>query len=162
MKRIFFIASFPLILKLSGCMTSHTPYTYHMLNNADHDIFAGYGLKSSAPHFYPDTTFEKLSNYELIKSHSYNFHHIKKPLDETIKIETPVDTVSIFYFHADTVSKYTWEIIQHDYKILRRYDLSSEDIRTLYGGKRGTYPEIPYPPDERMQDMKMYPPYGSE
>ena len=147
-----------LILIVSGCPTSHTPYTYKMYNNAGYDIFAGYGLKSSAPHFYPDTSFEKLVNYRLIKSHSFNAHDEKHPLEETIQRETPRDTVSIFYFHADTVSKYPWDIIQRDYKILRRYDLSPQDIITLKN--KYDIPEIPYPPDARMKNMKMYPPYG--
>jgi hypothetical protein len=58
----------------------------------------------------------------------------------------------------DTINKYSWEEIQRDYKVLRRYDLSVEDFNLLY--KKNGDSEILYPPDERMKYMKMYPPYG--
>jgi hypothetical protein len=68
----------------------------------------------------------------------------------------PKDTVSIYIFNQDTLDAYPWEIIQRDYKILQRYDLSLEDIYVL---KENNIPVIPYPPNEKMKNMKMYPPY---
>jgi len=44
---------------------------------------------------------------------------------------------------------------QSDNFILRRYDLTQEDLQLLNW-------EVSYPPDERMKNMRMYPPYGSE
>ena len=38
---------------------------------------------------------------------------------------------------------------------LQRYDLTLEDLNSLKW-------TVPYPPDERMKDMNMYPSYGSE
>ena len=156
MKKAPLIFVFLLLLITSAC-DKRAGYVYYMYNNTNYDIFAGYGL-FYATYLYPDTSFEQLHNYELITSYSFNAHYVGEPLDETIKQRMPRDTVSIFYFHADTVNKYPWEIIQRDYKILQRYDLSSQDICTLKD-HRGI-PEIPYPPDERMKDMKMYPPYN--
>ena len=46
-------------------------------------------------------------------------------------------------------------VIISDYLVLRRYDLTPADLELLNW-------EIPYPPDERMKNMKMWPPYGSE
>ena len=157
MKQILFFSCFPLMLVLSGCKDNHTPYCHKMLNNAYYDIYVGFGL-FHASYLYPDTLFAQLHNYRLIKSRSYKREHTKRPLEENVTQTTPSDTVSIFYFHADTVNKYTWENIQRDYRILRRYDLSLQDIIALKN-KNGI-PEIPYPPDERMKNMKMYPPYG--
>jgi len=157
MKRILIVIFLLPVLFISGCPHSHTPYAYKMYNNAGYDIYVGFGLWY-ATYLYPDTSFKQLHNYELVKSNSFSTHRVGDPLDETIKQRMPRDTVSIYYFHADTVNKYPWEIIQQDYKILRRYDLSSQDIVTLKN-KNGI-PEIPYPPDERMKYMKMYPPYG--
>ena len=157
MKKISLIVSFFLLLISSKCMHEKMDSVYYMYNNADYDVFVGFGL-FHATYLYPDTIFEQLHNYRLIKSYSFNEYYVGETLEENIKRTTPIDTVSIFYFHADTINKYSWEIIQRDYKILRRYDLSSQDIVTLKD-HRGI-PEIPYPPDERMKDMKMYPPYG--
>ena len=155
MKKIPLITSFSLLLFILGC--EHKRYEYYMYNNADYDIFFGYGFEY-ATYIYPDTLFDILHNYRLIKSHSLNVDYPGEPLEEIISLTTPRDTVSIFYFHADTINKYPWEIIRRDYKILRRYDLSPQDICTLKDHQG--IPEIPYPPDERMKNMKMYPPYG--
>ncbi|MCL2727598.1 MAG: hypothetical protein FWD56_04360, partial [Bacteroidales bacterium] len=62
-----------------------------------------------------------------------------------------VDTLSFFIFDADIFNAYTWEEIQSGYMVLKRYDLSPQDLRAL---RR----RITYPPDERMKNMKMHPP----
>jgi hypothetical protein len=70
------------------------------------------------------------------------------------------DTISFYIFNQDTVDMYEWEKICKDYKILKRYDLSKDDLMHLKKIERGDLPVITYPPDERMKNMKMYPPYG--
>ena len=60
--------------------------------------------------------------------------------------------MSIYLFDAETVDNTPWETIREEYKVLKRYDLSLEDIQFL------DY-EISYPPTEQMKDMRMYPPY---
>ena len=57
--------------------------------------------------------------------------------------------MSVFIFHTDTLNKYSWQEVRDGYKILRRYDLSLEDIKKMKW-------TIPYPPDESMAGMKMY------
>jgi hypothetical protein len=57
----------------------------------------------------------------------------------------------------DTLNKYPWETIRQEYNILVRYDLSLQDMNMLRNRNGDT--EIQYPPDSRMRDMKMYPPY---
>lgn len=41
----------------------------------------------------------------------------------------PHDTLSIFILHPDTIDLYTWDEIRDGYKILKRYDLSLEDLK---------------------------------
>jgi len=160
MKSLFLNACISLIL--SGCNLSHDHYGFWIENNADYDVFL-HRKYFEAKHFYPDTLFsiDVPSDRIFIKAHSTSKTYEHEKLEVYVQ-KMPKDTLSFFFFHADTVNKYSWEIIQRDYKILRRYDLSSQDIRTLYSGEKGTYPEIPYPPDERMKNMRMYPPYGRE
>ncbi len=70
-----------------------------------------------------------------------------------VKYENMVkDTLSVFFFHQDTLQKYKWQEIKDKYKILKRYDLSLNDLQNLNFS-------IPYPPDETMKNMKIYPPY---
>ena len=69
---------------------------------------------------------------------------------ESFKIHTIQDTMSVFVFHSDTLAKYSWEEVRKGYKVLARYDLSLEDLERLNF-------ELSYPPDNRMQGIKMYP-----
>ena len=65
------------------------------------------------------------------------------------------DTIIIFIFNADTLSKYTWDEVRADYKILKRYDISWQEMEATKG-------KIYYPPTEAMKDIKQWPPYGSD
>ena len=61
----------------------------------------------------------------------------------------------IFVFDAEIVENTPWEIVSKDYLVLKRYDVTLEDLQRLDW-------KITYPPTEAMKDMKMWPPYGSE
>ena len=60
--------------------------------------------------------------------------------------------MSVFIFDSEILENIEWKEIRDNYMILKRYDLSLEDLQkldfTLY-----------YPPTEEMKDIKMYPPY---
>ncbi len=43
----------------------------------------------------------------------------------------PVDTLSVFLFHSDTISSVSWERIREEYIILKRYDLSFSDLEEM-------------------------------
>jgi hypothetical protein len=110
---------------------------------------------------YPDTTLVSLRTDEVIKikaGQTYRGTRHSFPVTEWI-LSLPSDTLSVFFFSQDALNVYPWAEIRQEYKILQRYDLSIEDILLLYN--KYSIPEIPYPPDERMKDMKMYPPYGT-
>jgi len=159
MKRIFLVIFSFFALLMTGC-PAHDHFSWRILNNASYDIYVWYEI-ILPKHLYPDTTLcfgnrQKITR--IVKSNSSYKDIDKIRLSEFIRQNTPNDTLSFFFFHADTIEKYPLEIIQRDYSILRRYDLSSQDIVTLsnqYG-----VPEIPYPPNDRMRNMKMWPPYG--
>ena len=153
MRSILFIVWCSLFLNMYGCIGKGPYYVFRVENNVDYDIVLHYRIYE-AIHMYPDTlfTFEKIRDKILIKSHSYSEASYAHHLDIYVK-RMPQDTMSFFFFHADTLDKYPIEVIQRDYRILRRYDLSSQDVIALkkeYGN-----PVIPYPPDERMKNMKM-------
>jgi hypothetical protein len=60
------------------------------------------------------------------------------------------DTIRIFILSIDTVNKYQWEQIRQDYNILKRYDITLNELETT---------NIYYPPNDNMKNIKMYPPY---
>lgn len=43
--------------------------------------------------------------------------------------ELPVDTLSVFFVSQDTVSKYSWNQIKTRYLILKRQDISLDDLK---------------------------------
>ena len=78
---------------------------------------------------------------------------------EKIYKRLPKDTLSIFILNMDNSYEIDedslWKEMNYGKRFLRRYDLSIQDIKRLKF-------LLSYPPDERMQGIKMYPPYGSE
>ena len=64
-------------------------------------------------------------------------------------------TVYVYVFDAETIENTPWEVVARDYLVLKRYDLTLEDLQRLDW-------KITYPPTEAMKDVKQYPPYGSE
>jgi hypothetical protein len=108
---------------------------------------------------YPDTALSILQKYiggDTQPNDTRCFEQLNSTYEYWFS-SFPNDTISIYLFNKDTVDMYDWEIVQRDYKILQRYDLSLADIYAL---KEKNGPVITYPPDERMKNMKMYPPYG--
>ncbi|MCC8145530.1 MAG: hypothetical protein LIO93_03630 [Bacteroidales bacterium] len=101
--------------------------------------------------FYPDTAISKYSTYAYIESRDKIYYPL--PSDLQIYFDfLPADTFSIFIFSEDTVDNYPWEKIREDYRVLKRYDLSQEDLIRLDF-------KITYPPNPKMRDVKMFPPY---
>lgn len=129
-------------------------YTITVSNNSNHYIglhFALGGLYDGG--LYPDTLLPQSDEYvckDIKVSGKYYYYSSAKW--EEIYSNLPCDTMSVFIFHTDTLNKYGWQEVRDGYKILRRYDLSLEDIKKMKW-------TIPYPPDESMAGMKMYPPY---
>lgn len=106
-------------------------------------------LHETSP-MYPDTVFTQ-KNVIVMQSNTYSYDY-GIPWNKVYK-DFKIDTMSVFFFDTDTLNKYPWEEIRKDYKILRRYDLSLQDLEYL------EY-KIYYPPTPKMRDIKMYPPYG--
>ena len=130
-------------------------YSLFLKNNADYPIIYFTGINESLlPAVYPDTTLNvdsfsleaKIQPRENLDLWARGVR-IKDLFDDL-----PGDTLSIYLFHIDTLKNNTWADVQAGYKILKRYDLSLEDLEHL------DY-KLNYPPDAKMSGVKMYPPY---
>jgi hypothetical protein len=66
-----------------------------------------------------------------------------------------IEKLSVFIFHTDTLNKYTWEEVRDGYMILKRYDMSLDDLKQCNF-------TVTYPPNEIMKNVKMHPPYGNK
>src|SRR5688572_20755122 len=105
-------------------------------------------------HFqYPDTLLpaQEIHPIELLPSKSTHYYTgLPGPPWEEIFKRLPADTLSIYIFDADTLSAHPWNVIRSQYNILKRYDLSLQDLQSLDF-------VVMYPPDASMQGMKMFP-----
>lgn len=148
MKKFTLLFSFLLILR-SCILQPETTFPLRVKNNSHHH-FGLYFPSSKDGIFYPDTILP-LSNKYLknpIVFESYYFHSSNSW--DYVYSQFPQDTMSVFVFHSDTLAKFSWEEVRKGYKVLVRYDLSLEDLERLNF-------ELSYPPDNRMQGIKMYP-----
>lgn len=64
----------------------------------------------------------------------------------------PSDTMSIFVFDHSIYQNTNWTTIKEQYKVLRRYDVSLQDLKKLNF-------QVAYPPTPAMRHIKMFPPY---
>jgi hypothetical protein len=78
-------------------------------------------------------------------------HHGRDCIEDVVKQNGQV-IVRVFILDSDILDHFTWNTIVNDYMILERYDLNLENLQHLNW-------TITYPPDERMKNVKMYPPY---
>ena len=151
-----------LVTNLYKCENApYKRYSVDLKNDAEYSIGFYFALGGNYGTLYPDTLLPTTNQY-IIKEIKRDSRYI---YDSGIKWEEiysqfPKDTLSIYIFHTDTLNQYTWEEVRDNYLILNRYDLSLDDLTKL--NNKYSVPEIPYPPNERMKNMKIYPPYGNE
>jgi len=145
------ISAIWLLFSAAKCSMESRTYPIWVYNNTNHYIDV---LLSHGGPLYPDTLLPE-SNYDKLNPVKPG---LGRQYANTLTYREFIqsynsDTIIIFIFHTDTLSKYTWEEIREYYKILKRYDVSYQEMEKLNG-------RIYYPPTEAMRDMKMYPPYG--
>lgn len=128
-------------------------HTIELQNNSSQNILFTLGTIGEA-FVYPDTIIPldktKMSLAPL--EAGYNTYIGRSPTWEERISYLPKDTLSFYIFAEDTINSYPWEVISTEYKVLKRYDFSVQDLEML------NY-KISYPPTEQMKNVRMYPPY---
>ena len=159
-KNVIFSFTFILfVLLLSRCTLPDTAYDLFLENNTNQYLhyYLAFGDNIISTTVYPDTLLPDNNSFinNIVKPQEKYFMYLSfLPYSKIIK-NLPQDTLSVFIFSKDTIDKFGWSEVLFGYKILQRYDISSEDIKKLKD-------IIPYPPSEKMKDMKMYPAYGED
>jgi hypothetical protein len=104
-------------------------YEINLINRSGHNIGYYFATGGKYGTCYPDS---------LPKTNDYIVNDISKVLRpgyeshlswESFFQELPKDTLSVFIFHTDTLNKYPWEEVRNGYMILKRYDLSLDDLK---------------------------------
>lgn len=81
-----------------------------------------------ASYSYPDTSLtEDKPLLQMMEPMSYTKLESKEEWEDVLS----KDTICIFILSNDTVDKYSWEEIRSHYNILKRYDLSLDDLKQM-------------------------------
>lgn len=92
-------------------------------------VTAGYGR--FLMNVYPDTTLPA-SKPSLYRIEPMKHTNLTSSFEwEKVIKEMPFDTLSIYVFDEDTLNTFSWEIIRKGYKVLKRYDLSVNDLKNM-------------------------------
>jgi len=129
-------------------------YPIYLINNAEHSIGFYFALGGRYGTRYPDTLLPKTNQYivrEVKPGRTFFFYSGTRW--EDIFSKKPEGIMSAFIFHTDTLNRYTWEEVRDGYMILKRYDLSLDDLQRLNF-------HIYYPPTEAMRNIRQFPPFG--
>lgn len=112
--------------------TMEKRYAIYLENKSTHSIGCYLGLGGDYGTMYPDTTLPSDNQYVIngIKEGTRYIYDSGIKWEEIFE-KLPQDTLSVFIFHTDTLNKYTWEKVRDDYMILKRYDMSLEDLESL-------------------------------
>jgi len=149
------ITALSLLLINLGCGKSQMNNSHSILieNHSSHPI--GFYLATGGVYgtMYPDTSVPNNPTY-IISKVGINKTFYNNSSFDWIRIfnALPKDTLSVFIFDSDTLAKYPMEIISQQYKVLKRYDLSIDNLRKLNW-------KVPYPTSSKMGNMKMFPSY---
>lgn len=101
---------------------------------------------------YPDTALPKVrpSLVKIKSLESFRIDSRTKWEDNIQKL--PRDTLSIFIIDSEEYENKSWNEVKNNYLILKRYDLSLENLKALNW-------TVTYPPTTDMKKMKMFPSY---
>lgn len=77
---------------------------------------------------YPDTSIALILHGEEVAPNSQQVFGIQGKWEERFK-DLPADTLMIFIFDVDTLTLVPWNRVRSEYKILKRYDLSLQDLK---------------------------------
>ena len=105
----------------------------------------------------PEENMDRFLASFTVSPDDFGYFEVNGSFEEYVK-KCADDTLSFYIFHADTVSRYSWDDIRELKKILVRYDLGANDFSKLPLDRNGDR-SLLYPPTESMRAIHMYPPY---
>lgn len=155
MKKIVLICCGGLLFTAMTCTKDSDTQHHHIsfYNASASDIYICRG------HNHSDTTLLYVQDVTTpgwfceVKSHSVNNEELVITDAYEVDLNTH-DTLIVFVFNADTLALYGWEYVKEHYLIAQRYDLSLIDLQLLSW-------RLQFPPSSEMQNIKMWPPYGT-
>lgn len=139
---IFFLAS--------TCENENCHKTIPFANYSDKTLWI---VESYAPPSDTSLSPSSISNIDANPANIVNCNEINSSLLWQRDCYEGVSLVRIYIYDLDVIKTVPKDTIIDNYMILRRYDLTVDNLQSLNW-------KIPYPPTEAMRSMKMYPAYG--
>jgi hypothetical protein len=133
MKKICFLSVIILLLYGSACekMMEHK-YTVMLDNKSVTRLYAAVGMTGEGTAgIYPDTSLPaRVPIFSTITPRSVGYIiYSSINIEAIFEKELPKDTLSVYLFDADNVDASSWNTIQSQNKVLKRYDLSLQDLQ---------------------------------
>jgi hypothetical protein len=118
--RVNLIIWLVLAISVMGCVDL-VDHVYRIeIHNYTNDTIQFYGSYN-----YPDTSIDATKPRLIMATPNY-FGYLDSKYEW--KDVLPKDTILIYILNKDTVDGYSWETIKKEYKILKKYTLSLEDL----------------------------------
>ena len=163
MRRLFFLTPFILCILLNSCCehkdSENCHYSIALSNNSDKILYAKYdstGYPDSTNHFHgPSPLNRKECEIGAYEQNNKDALCVSRPTSSgcfELAFKSRIKTVMIFIYDSDSLKTISFINSNYDRLVLQRYDITLEDLQKLDW-------KITYPPDERMKNVKMYPPY---
>ncbi len=118
-------------LLLVGCEKNHDN-TLTIVNNSDITIWWQIGRS------YPDTTLSDENEWlvgrnteQIAKPHSKISSFPSDNRETWFKANFPCDTMMVFVFDSYVMTNLPWEQVKNEYLVLKRYDLSLDDLNRM-------------------------------
>lgn len=119
-----------LILTVSSCRVNYYDTRLDFVNNSDSSIYV------SVSDFYKDTSYVYVNYYpgnspDKYKIQSGETKSSIKPIGTWERVYEQQDTLAFYVFDAKVLETTSWDTIKSKYLVLKRYDLSFDDLEKL-------------------------------
>lgn len=153
MKRYFIMIMLLITLGASQCEKMVENFYGISFSNKSSSTVRYTFVKPGGGKLYPDTLLPDTKPRGInVPSNEVEATYLKVKYEDFFNA-IPSDTMSFFVFDDSIFQNTDWTIIKEQYKVLRRYDMSLQDLKSLNF-------RVAYPPTPAMRHMKMFPPYG--
>ena len=113
-----------------GCKDPVEQWDYiKVVNTTAKTIYVSAGTRRYGMSSYPDTLLPAdKPSLLIVRPNDYNNLATSIGWEVAIKDNDP-DSLNIYVFDADTINRYSWDKIKAHNKVLKRYDLSIDDLK---------------------------------
>jgi len=104
---------------------------FSFVNSSQEDVYVSFDTLYPDTSIYdPNPAFSPETNKVLAGETSKSVLRLRSNWEATFK-DIPSDTLMVFVFDAQVLETTTWDTVKANYQILKRYDLSLQDVKDM-------------------------------